>query len=321
MKRGFIIFLLILLALLSGAGYIAYDYITPNKLTAPATLIIRKGTTSPATAQKLAESGVLRHPYIFFAINYALGASRNFKAGEYLFPAGITPFEVAQKLRKGDVVVHKVTVPEGYNVREIKELLMAEPILEGDITLPIAEGSLLPETYHFTYGDTRDAVIKRMQVAMQEVLADAWKNRKEGLPLATPQEALILASIVEKETGVNDERAHVAGVFINRLKRGMKLQTDPTVVYGIEQQQQGAKMERELTRADLETPTLYNTYIIDGLPPAPITNPGMDAIKAAVQPMETDDLYFVATGTGGHRFSKTLEEHNRNVAAYRKALQ
>lgn len=320
MQRSFIIFLLLVLIAAGAAGFaLVYD-VSPNSNTQATTLIIRKGTPSPAIAQSLAGSGIIRYPYVFLALHYATGETRQFKAGEYVFEAGITPKDVARKLVAGDVVVHKITIPEGYNVREVKELLAAESVLEGDVPADVAEGSLLPETYHFTYGDTRAAVIKRMQTAMQEVLADSWSKRTEGLPFKSPQEALILASIVEKETGVESERARVAAVFINRLNRGMRLQTDPSVVYGIEQQT-GTKMEQSLTYADLEKPTPYNTYVIDGLPPTPIANPGMEAIRAVMQPLKTDELYFVATGNGGHNFAKTLDEHNRNVAAYRKALQ
>ncbi len=317
MKKFLFTLLMLVVMVTVVSAYVAYDYMAPNALTIPTTLIIRKGTTSPATAQLLQGSGVVRHPYIFLAINYVLGASRNFKAGEYQFQPGITPFEVAQKLRKGEVVIHKITLPEGWNVRQITELLIADTVLEGEITLPIPEGSLLPETYYYTAGDTRNTIIKRMQTMMQEVLADSWNKRKEGLPFKTPQEAMVLASIVEKETGVATERPLVASVFINRLRIGMPLQTDPTVMYGIEQAT-GVAMERPLSRKDLETPSAYNTYMISGLPPTPIANPGIDAIQAVlIDPADTDALYFVASGEGGHRFAKTLEEHNRNVAAYR----
>ena len=190
---------------------------------------------------------------------------------------------------------------------------------EGEITRATLEGSMLPQTYHYIYGDTRDDVIARMQAAMNKALDDAWNKRAEGLPLKNKEEALVLASIVEKETGVAEERARVAAVFVNRLRIGMRLQTDPSVIYGIEQQL-GDAMNRPLTRADLETPTAYNTYVIDGLPPTPIANPGISAIEAALHPAQTDELYFVATGNGGHNFAKTLEEHNANVAVYRAAL-
>lgn len=291
----------------------------PGPLTADTNIIIRKGMKSQAVAEELGRVGVVRFPYVFFAQQLITGNNKKFKAGEYHFTAGITPNEVAQKLVNGDVVIHKITIPEGWNVREIKAAIQADAVLEGEITRAMPEGSILPETYQYIYGDTRDALVSRMQTAMTKVLDDAWNKRAENVPLKTKEEALVLASIVEKETGVPEERARVAAVFINRLKRGMKLQTDPSVIYGIEQKL-GDAMNRSLTLNDLETPTAYNTYVIDGLPPAPIANPGRSAIEATLHPLETDELYFVATGTGGHNFAKTLEEHNRNVAAYRAEL-
>ncbi len=323
MKKLFrcFLFLLLLLALLS-AGMVAFSEYTMQQagpLVQPTNIIIRKGMKSQAVAEALGSAGVLRYPYMFYATQIASGKTKKFKAGEYAFTAGITPNEVLQKLVSGDVVVHKITIPEGWNMREIRASIMADSVLEGDITRPTPEGSILPETYHYIYGDTRDAVVARMQAAMAKALDEAWNKRAGDLPLRTKEEALVLASIVEKETGVADERAKVAAVFINRLKRGMKLQTDPSVVYGIEQKL-GDAMNRSLTRADLETPTAYNTYVIDGLPPTPIASAGLGALEAALHPAQTDMLYFVATARGGHNFSRTLEEHNKNVAAYREAL-
>ncbi len=323
MKKLFcyFIYLLLLLALLS-AGMVAFSEYTMQQagpLVAPTNIIIRKGMRSQAVAEELGRAGVLRYPYVFYATQIAVGKTKKFKAGEYAFAAGITPNEVSQKLVSGDVVVHKLTLPEGWNMREIRAAIMADSVLEGDITRPMPEGSILPETYHYTYGDTRDGVVERMQAAMAKALDDAWNKRAAELPLRTKEEALVLASIVEKETGVADERAKVAAVFINRLKRGMKLQTDPSVVYGIEQKL-GDAMNRPLTRADLETPTAYNTYVIDGLPPTPIASAGLSALEAALHPAQTDELYFVATGHGGHNFATMLEEHNKNVEAYREEL-
>ncbi len=317
MKKIAALFLLCLFIACAVVGYGAYDYMTPNILSSPTTLVIRKGTPSIAIAKQLADNGIIREPYNFLAINYALGNTRQFKAGEYVFAPNLSPYEAAQKLVSGEVVIHKITLPEGWNVRQITDLLMADTVLEGKITLPITEGSLLPETYYYTAGDTRNTIIKRMQTMMQEVLADSWNKRRSGLPFKTLQEALIMASIVEKETGVATERPLVASVFINRLRIGMPLQTDPTVIYGIEQAT-GVAMERPLSRKDLETSSAYNTYLIPALPPTPIANPGIDAIQAVlIDPADTDALYFVASGEGGHRFAKTLEEHNKNVTAYR----
>ena len=198
-------------------------------------------------------------------------------------------------------------------VREVLTLLKEEPLLEGEVSGDIPEGSLLPQTYHFTYGDQRSTLIDRMRSGMTQTMGELWDKRKPGLPFETQQQALTLASIVEKETGIDSERPRVAAVFINRLRKGMRLQTDPTVAYGLEKT--GAA-SHTLTLADLRTPTPYNTYLIDGLPPTPIANPGRAAIEAVLNPADTNDLYFVATGTGGHNFSATLEQHNkRNVQA------
>ena len=320
MKQGFL-YLLVLVISAAGA-LLAGDqlyYRTPA-FEGERRVIIPKGTRSLDTARLLAEAGAIQHPELFWLIAQATQQAREFKAGEYQFETYTTPQQVMQKLVAGDVVIHKITLPEGYNVRQLRELLAAETVLQGEITLPIAEGSLLPETYFFTYGDTRNDVVRRMQSAMAEVLADHWNKRAENLPLASPQEALILASIVEKETGVVEERARVAGVFINRLRIGMRLQTDPSVIYGIEQET-GQALDRELTRADLDKPTPFNSYLIPGLPPTPIANPGADSIAAVMNPLATDELYFVATGNGGHHFAKTLEEHNKNVASYRAVLR
>jgi len=193
---------------------------------------------------------------------------------------------------------------------------MAEPLLVGEIDEVPPEGSLLPETYLFSRDDSRQAVLARMREAMQQTLAELWPKRREGLPLATPEEAVTLASIVEKETGVAAERPLVAGVFINRLKKKIPLQSDPTVIYGITLGK--TELDRPLSRKDLKTATPYNTYTIQGLPPGPIANPGRDALQAVMAPTETDYIYFVADGSGGHAFAKTLEEHNRNVAKWRK---
>lgn len=322
MKRFILLSFLLFCIVFAALGYGLYYYATPASSSATNNVIIRKGMRSQASAQALAEAGVINHPKIFYAIAVATGQARYFKAGEYEFSAGATPMEVMHKLVGGEVVVHKITIPEGWNIREVRAALEAQPVLEGDLTMELKEGSVLPETYHFTYGDTRNEVAARMKAAMDKALDAAWASRSESLPYANKEELLTLASIVEKETGVDAERARVAGVFINRLRKNMMLQTDPTVAYGIEEKN-GMPLQRALIYADLEMPTPYNTYMILGLPPGPIANPGLESLQAAAQPMATDELYFVAVGdgSGAHRFAATLEEHNKNVAAYRAALK
>ncbi|MEC8165372.1 MAG: endolytic transglycosylase MltG, partial [Pseudomonadota bacterium] len=218
-------------------------------------------------------------------------------------------------LMAGKTALRQVTIPEGLMVSEVVAILDVAPALEGTTPVP-PEGSILPETYSYQFGETRAEVLNRMSKAMQHLLADLWANRKPGLPFKDPIEAVILASIVERETGVAEERSRVAGVFVNRLRRGMRLQSDPTVAYAATNGKQ--PLGRPLTRKDLDAAHPYNTYWIKGLPPSPISNPGRAALAATLNPLETDELYFVADGTGGHAFAKTLAEHNRNVAKWRK---
>jgi UPF0755 protein len=215
----------------------------------------------------------------------------------------------------GRTVVHRLTIPEGLMTSEILEIIKNTEGLDGEITLDPQEGDLLPETYNFSRGDKRNDLITRMHHAMQKALQDAWEGREEGLPLTGPMQALTLASIVEKETGLASERPHVASVYINRLKKGMLLQADPTTAYAVTAGKH--KLARPLTYADLQTESPYNTYRVQGLPPGPIANPGKASILATLHPDQSEDLYFVATGTGGHNFAKTAAEHEENVRRYR----
>lgn len=299
----------------------AWDYFRgKGPLTAQATVVLPRGAGVSGIADQLADAKVIDQPIVFKALAVGLGMARKFKAGEYQFEPGVTPQSVILMLADGKVVVHKFTVAEGLKVSDVVKLLKNEPLLTGEVPAVIAEGSLLPQTYHFERGESREAVVKRMQDGMKKMLADAWAKRKVGLPVSTPEEALTLASIVEKETGLKEERGHVASVFVNRLRLGMKLQSDPTVAYGVEQAL-GGPLGRPLTTEDLRTPTPYNTYMIAGLPPGPVANPGEASLAAVMSPPDTDDLYFVATGKGGHHFAASLDEHNRNVAEYRRALR
>ena len=243
------------------------------------------------------------------------GLDSSLHAGEYEFQPAVSMAEVLARLAAGKIVLRFVTIPEGLTSREAAALVAAAEGMKGIAETP-PEGSILPETYTFTLDESRTALVARMQDAMQETLAELWANRAEGLPVSSPEEAVILASIVEKETGLPEERQRVAAVFVNRLNRGMRLQSDPTVVYAI------TKGERELGRAlrfkDLEVKDPYNTYYAAGLPPGPICNPGRASLAAVLNPIESKELYFVADGTGGHVFAETLAQHNRNVANWRK---
>jgi len=312
-------FLLLIGIILVFAIFVRQDYVSPHRNDGEINVVLPRGIGSSKSIDLLAENNVIAHPFFFKIIAYSTGKSRKIKAGEYLFPSDISPKDVLQMLVSGKGVKHKITVFEGLNVREVLEILRAEPKLDGDIPENIAEGSLLPETYYFARGDARASVIARMQEQMQKTIAELWENRAENLPFATPQQALTLASIVEKETGVAEERARVAAVFINRLRIGMKLQSDPTTAYGIEQNT-GKKLDRLLTLDDLKTQNPYNTYKITALPPTPICNVGEASLTAVLHPLQTEELYFVATGKGGHNFAKTITEHQKNVEEYRKII-
>ena len=299
------------------AVFVWHDYTASSPLSQETTVIIPRGSSFSKTIDLLEKNGIIAHPILIKSIAYTDGDARKIKAGEYIFPKGITPKEVIQMLVQGRVVTHKITIAEGLNVREVAELLNDETALEGDIPANIAEGSILPETYYFSRGDNRKELIARMQEKMQKAAADLWAHRAENLPFTTLQQAETLASIVEKETGLVEERPRVAAVFINRLKIGMKLQSDPTTAYGIEQIT-GKKLDRPLTLNDLKTPSDYNTYTISALPPTPICNFGKASLEAVLHPLNTNELYFVATGHGGHNFGETLAEHEKNIRSYRQ---
>jgi UPF0755 protein len=268
--------------------------------------------------------GVIRDALIFKIGVRLTGDGALLKAGEYEFAAHMSGRDVMDKIVRGDVIQRRITIPEGQTSWQVIQRLNAiEDLAGGPLTEIPEEGSLLPETYLYARGMERTKIVADMQAAMKKTIESLWPGRAENLPLQTPEEAIILASIVEKETGVAAERERIAGVFINRLRKGMPLQTDPTVIYAITQgvvKEDGmGPLGRRLLRKDLEeTDSPYNTYKYPGLPPGPIANPGRAAIAATLNPERHDYLYFVADGTGGHLFARTLEEHNRNVADWRK---
>ena len=314
------IFLLIAGATIAGGAVVMLHraYSDPGPLQAEVRLVVPAGASGREIARVLADAGVSADERLFQVALRFLASEKPLRAGEYIFPAGVSLREAIVKLQAGDVVVHRLTIAEGLTTRAVLAALSAETGLVG--LLPTAEelgeGVLLPETYHFSLGDRRAEIVARMQNAMATAVARLWAAREDGLPLKTPEEAVVLASIIERETAVPDERARVAAVFINRLKRGMRLQSDPTVAYGLGPEN-GSFSGRLLFR-HLETDHPYNTYTRVGLPPGPIANPGVDSIAAALNPAESKDLYFVADGTGGHAFARNLAEHNRNVAKWRR---
>jgi UPF0755 protein len=299
----------------SGAGVWAYRVFEREGPSAESVLVvIPPGAGVSGITQRLEQAGVIDQPFVF-AIGARLLHGRSLRAGEYEIPAQASAHAIVNLLASGKTYVRRLTVPEGLTVAETLEIVAAAEGLTGLIAQQPGEGELLPETYYYSYGDGRGAVVARMITAMQRTLAELWERRAPDLPFATPREALILASIVEKETGQDSERARVAGVFINRLRLGMRLESDPTVVYALSRG--GVPLNRPLVRKDLEVDDPYNTYRNAGLPPGPIANPGRAALAAVLSPMATDELYFVADGAGGHRFARSYPEHLNNVARYR----
>ena len=298
-------------------GWVLYRFEADGPAGEEIVVAVPPGAGLSAIADQLAGAGVIEDARLFTYGVLLFRSGDRLRAGEYAFPAGVSPRGAMDVLIAGREVAYAITVPEGFTSAEIVALLRADDRLVGDVDEVPPEGALLPETYHVRRGDDRTGLIARMHAAKAEVLAALWAERADGLPFDTPEEALVLASIIEEETAVADERPLVAGVFVNRLARGMRLQSDPTVIYALTAGQ--GPLGRALTRRDLnETDSPYNTYRVGGLPPGPISNPGRAAIAAAVNPAETEYLYFVADGSGGHAFARTLAEHQANVRAWRR---
>lgn len=299
-------------------GYLWYQsFVQPSHNTVPICIVVPKNISLNQVAQILAINKVIANPVAFTAIVRFKKLSQHIKAGEYKFPEYSSAESVLTMMINGKTVQHYITFAEGLTSRAVVDSLHSAQYMTGEITIIPAEGSLLPETYAYALGDHRQTILKRMQAAMNKAVQQLWATRQENLPFASLQQAVILASIVEKETALAHERPLVAAVFINRLRQGMPLQADPTVIYALEVQR-GGPLSRSLTRDDLKFSHPYNTYIVSGLTPGPICNPGQAALQAVLHPANNNNLYFVADGTGGHVFSETLQQHQQHHQYWRK---
>lgn len=315
MGRAALAALVLALLLGGGAAWFGWrEFDRPGPLPASAVVTVPRGGLD-AVGEALARDGVVRSALLFRLAALATYAEGPLHAAEFAFPDAASLREVLMVLRTARPVQHKVTIPEGLTALQVAALLAHADGLAGDDSAP-AEGSILPETYSYERGTTREQILDRARAAMERAVEHAWASRTPGLPLASPHEAVVLASLIERETARPEERAMVAAVFLNRLRMGMKLQSDPTVVYGAS----GGLgvLDHAITRSELERDDAFNTYRIDGLPAAPICMPGAAALRAATQPADTDALFFVADGSGGHAFSRTQDEHVRHVSKWRE---
>jgi UPF0755 protein len=308
---------LVVVSIAVGAGLFLgkQRFEAPGPLPEDKVVNIPRGLGIRDIADLLQREGVVDQPYIFMGGVIVLKARGELKYGEYQFTKGSSVADVVDTIVEGRVVQHAFTVPEGLTSEQIVARLLETDVLTGQIKEIPREGTLLPETYKFTRGMTREQIIQRMQQAHRRVLQEVWEHRMQDLPVKTPEQLVTLASIVEKETGRPDERTRVAAVFVNRLKSRMRLQSDPTIIYGLT----GGKgsLGRPILKSEIEQPTPYNTYVVDGLPPGPIANPGRASLEAAANPARTKELYFVADGAGGHVFSDNYAEHQKNVTRLR----
>ncbi|MGO9628963.1 MAG: endolytic transglycosylase MltG [Xanthobacteraceae bacterium] len=312
-----IITLFVLAAVVAAAALVLgkQRFDAPGPLAEDRVVNIPRGSGIRDISDVLMREGVIDQPWVFVGGVLVLKAREDLKAGEYQFKAHASLRDVVATIVEGRVAAHQLTVPEGLTSEQIVARLLDDDVLTGNIKEIPREGSLLPDTYNFNRGVTREQMIQRMQQSEQRVLKEVWDRHSPDLPIKTPEQLVVLASLVEKETGKPEERTRVAAVFVNRLKQRMRLQSDPTIIYGLV----GGKgtLGRPIMKSEIDQPTPYNTYQIDGLPPGPIANPGRASLEAAANPARTRELYFVADGTGGHAFAETYEQHQKNVARLR----
>ena len=311
-RRGRLLAAFAGLVLLAGVWFVLGGWYASGPLTRQTAFIVPDGASLASAAAKLEREGVITSARAFRLRARLLGGGAPIRAGEFLLPKGASLSQILTIIQGDEVLRHFVTVPEGMPSILVHERLMAQPNLTGPAAVPV-EGSVLPDSYAFERGESRQAVLARMQAAMQAVLKELWAKRMPDIAVKTPQEALSLAAIVEKETGKPSERGLVAGLYSNRLRQGIMLQADPTIIYPVTQ---GKPLGRRIRQSEIQAINDYNTYSMVGLPKGPITNPGRASIEAVLHPAKTDALYMVADGTGGHAFAATLDEHNRNVAKW-----
>lgn len=283
--------------------------------------IIESGLTFREVVEKLNSEGIVKNPNAFLYISRVFkGYNPKVKYGEYFFEKNLSYYKILHKINKGYISFRKVTIAEGLSIDSILKIVDKSYGLIGEVPKNIKEGTLLPETYFYSYNDTKSTTINRMKLAMEKTIDELWETRDKSIPIKNKEEAIILASIVEKETGLASERPKVASVFVNRLRKGMKLQSDPTIIYSFTKGDKS--LERTIRRSDIRNKSEFNTYHIYGLPPTPICNPGIDSIKSVLQPITTNYLYFVASSTGsGHKFSTNLKQHNKYVSEYRQYIK
>ncbi len=293
----------------------SHDFYQPATEVPEVVIVIPNGAGLRSVAQILQSADAITSGELFVWGTRLSGAGSKLRAGEYRLLGPASMAQIRDQLLSGETLQHRLTIPEGLTSRQVMALLAADEVLAGGMAVQPGEGTLLPETYYFSRGDSRSALLTRMRRNQQQLLDDLWLDRPPDFPFPGVEEAVILASIVEKETALPEERPMIARVFLNRLEQRMRLQSDPTAIYG---QTAGEPLGRSLRQSELDARNAYNTYVIRGLPPGPIANPGMDSLKAVFHPAEGNYLYFVADGNGGHIFAATLEEHNRNVAKWRR---
>ena len=310
----YVVFLSIML--ITGMNILASYLYIPGPLKDKTVVLVRHGLSTNEVSNLLAESKIIRNPKLFTIISKLYSLQKPLKSGEYDFTYGISPLQVIRKLATGKSIIHRIIIPEGMTVHEIIDKVNNEKLLDGTISTPIPEGYLMPSTYFYSYGDKRENVIDKMRLEMSLALDEVMQKLSDSSPLKSRKDVLILASIIEKEASQDSERAKIAAVFINRLKKHMKLQACPTAAYALTEGKY--KLNRPLTKTDLKTNSPYNTYYSFGLPPGAISCPGKKSLYAVANPAQTNALYFVVNGNGGHNFSKTFDEHNKHIQNLKK---